>query len=108
MSVFLQVIKRIQLFNKSEMILRSYNEKRLTTEFIKNQNQIQRNLISDCILISEIYYRLRSPQDYKAPLRHIDAMNVLNNDLKLLFNLSMLNKFNEFSKDFDLIYQNLK
>ncbi len=108
MRVFLQVIKRIQLFNKSEMILRFYNEKRLTQEFIKNQNQIQRNLISDCILISEIYYRLRSPQDYKAPLRHIDAMNVLNNDLKLLFNLSMLNKFNEFSKDFDLIYQNLK
>ncbi len=108
MTIFLQVIKRIQLFNKSETIIRSYNEKRITKDFIINQNQIQRNLISDCILLSEIYYRLRSPQEYKAPLRHIDAISVLNNDLKMFFNLDMLSKFNEFSSNFDKIYQNLK
>lgn len=100
------IIRRVQLTQKAEQLIRSYVEKSLDFKLIEN-NGVKKDLAEDIVLLSEIYYRLRSPQKYKEPYRHQDSIEIIKNNFFKVFDENLINIFLSFEQDFNEIYLNL-
>jgi len=64
------IIKRLQLNQKSEDIIRAHFEKTVDSEFTERMKRVQRSQEGEIILLAEMYDILRQSRNYKNPLKH--------------------------------------
>ncbi len=99
-----QLVKRIELSQKSLNIVRTHIEGNGTPSFINTMNKIQKNMDSDIILLSDIYITLRSAQSYKRPYPHKAAIESIKNEFYVYFDSNLLDRFVKFQSDFETLY----
>jgi len=71
------IIKRLQLDQKAEEIVRAHFEKTADSDFIKEMNGIQNNRESQVILLAHMYEILRQDRNYKRGLKHSRCIDLL-------------------------------
>lgn len=100
------IAKRLQLAQKCEEIARASEEERITKDFIKNQNEIQKNKFSQVLLLADLYVTMRSANSYKRPISHLNVIDRFDKQLKYFVNLSLYERFKDFNQVFEKIYDN--
>lgn len=98
------IIKRLQLNQKSEDIVRAHFEKTADKAFTDKMKQIQRSQEGQIILLSEIYEILRQPRNYKTALTHKRALELLQLEFKAYFEPYILDRFIRYSTEFEDCY----
>jgi HD-GYP domain-containing protein (c-di-GMP phosphodiesterase class II) len=98
------IIKRLQLNQKSEDIVRAHFEKNVTPNFKDRMKRIQRSQEGQIILLAEIYEILRQPRNYKTELTHKRALELLQLEFKDYFEPYILDRFIRYSSEFDDYY----
>lgn len=98
------IIKRLQLDQKGEDIVRGHFEKTADQDFIKEMNGIQNNRESQVILLSEIYDILRQDRNYKRGLKHARAIDLLQLEFYPYFDPQILDRFVKYTDDFESLY----
>jgi HD-GYP domain-containing protein (c-di-GMP phosphodiesterase class II) len=101
------IIKRLQLDQKGEDIVRAHFEKTADQDFIKEMNGIQNNRESQVILLSEIYEILRQDRNYKRALKHSRAIDLLQLEFYPYFDPQILDRFVKYTDDFESLYYKL-
>ncbi len=102
------IIKRLQLKQKSEDIIRAHFEKNVDKSFKERMKKIQRSQEGQIILLSEIYEILRQTRNYKTALTHKRAMELLELEFKDYFESYILDRFLKYSTEFEDYYQRFK
>ncbi|OHE40649.1 MAG: hypothetical protein A2Y16_06260 [Tenericutes bacterium GWF2_57_13] len=98
------IIKRLQLEQKGEEIVRAHFEKTADADFIKEMNSIQNNRESQVILLAEIYEILRQDRNYKRGLKHARAIDLLQLEFYPYFDSQILDRFVKYTDDFEALY----
>lgn len=99
-----QLVKRIELSQKTVNIIRTHIEGDGSLAFINKMNKIQKNTDSDIILLSDLYITLRSPKSYKRPYPHKAAIDFINTHFNVYFDATLLERFMRFQSDFEKIF----
>ncbi len=102
------IIKRLQLNQKSEDIVRAHFEKTADRAFIERMKRIQRTQEGQIILLAEMYEILRQPRNYKTALEHKRALELLELEFKDYFEPYILDRFMKYSGEFENYYQRFK
>jgi response regulator RpfG family c-di-GMP phosphodiesterase len=98
------IIKRLQLNQKSEDIVRAHFEKTVDTSFTEKMKRVQRSQEGQIILLAEMYDIMRQERNYKKPLRHKRAVDLLQLEFKEYFEPYILDRFLRYQMDFEKIY----
>lgn len=101
------IIKRLQLDQKAEEIVRAHFEKNANSDFIKEMNGIQNNRESQVILLSHMYEILRQDRNYKRGLKHARAIDLLQLEFYPYFDSQILDRFIKYGEDFESLYYKL-
>ncbi|MDD3126210.1 MAG: hypothetical protein WC479_03995 [Candidatus Izemoplasmatales bacterium] len=101
------IIKRLQLDQKGEDIVRAHFEKTADQDFIKEMNGIQNNRESQVILLAEVYEVLRQDRNYKRALKHSRAIDLLQLEFYPYFDPQILDRFVKYTDDFESLYYKL-
>ncbi len=99
------IIKRLQLAQKSEDIVRAHFEKTADKDFTERMKRIQRSQEGQIILLAEIYEILRQSRNYKTALTHKRAIELLELEFKEYFESYILDRFIKYSSEFEHYYQ---
>ncbi len=99
------IIKRLQLNQKSEDIVRAHFEKTADKAFTERMKRIQRTQEGQIILLAEIYEILRQPRNYKTALTHKRAVELLELEFKDYFEPYILDRFIKYNREFENYYQ---
>ncbi len=99
------IIKRLQLKQKSEDIVRAHFEKTADKSFIERMKRIQRTQEGQIILLAELYEVLRQPRNYKTALNHKRVLELLEMEFKEYFEPYILDRFMKYSGEFENYYQ---
>lgn len=99
-----QLVKRIELSNKAQNIVRAHIEGFNTEEFTTSMIAIQDNIESQIILLADIYISLRSVKSFKRPYPHRIAMESLEERFNIYFDRVLFERFIKFASDFEAIY----
>jgi hypothetical protein len=102
------IIKRLQLNQKSEDIVRAHFEKTNEAEFVERMKRVQRSQEGQIILIAEIYDILRQPRNYKGKLRHKRVVELIRLEFKEYFEPYILDRFMKYQLEFEEVYKNYK
>ncbi|AIO18753.1 hypothetical protein KQ51_00873 [Candidatus Izimaplasma bacterium HR1] len=102
------VIKRLQLNQKSEDIVRVHFEKTVDTNFIEKMKRVQRSQEGQIILLAEIYDVLRQERNYKSELKHKRAVDLLQLEFKEYFEPYILDRFLKYQMEFEAFYDKFK
>jgi response regulator RpfG family c-di-GMP phosphodiesterase len=102
------IIKRLQLNQKSEDIIRAHFEKTNDSDFTERMKRVQRSQEGQIILLAEMYDVLRQSRNYKNKLKHRKAMDMLNSDFKEYFEPYILDRFLKYEDDFESVYEKYK
>ena len=102
------IIKRLQLNQKSEDIVRAHFEKTIDIDFTERMKRVQRSQEGQIILLAEIYDILRQKRNYKNKLRHRKTMELLRSEFKEYFEPYILDRFNKYEDDFESVYEKYK
>jgi len=100
------IIKRLQLNQKSEDIVRAHFEKTVDSAFTEKIKRVQRSQEGQVILLAEIYDILRQSRNYKTELKHKRAIELLQLEFKEYFEPYILDRFLKYQLDFERIYEN--
>lgn len=100
------VLARLQLERKAEDIIRTHLEGSETDEFIIRMQDIQNDLQSQIIMISDMYVTLRSIRSYKRAFNHKTSINYLSDTYKIYFDKELLERFMRFADEFETLYNN--
>jgi response regulator RpfG family c-di-GMP phosphodiesterase len=98
------IIKRLQLDQKAEEIVRAHFEKTANSDFIKDMNGIQNNRESQVILLAQMYEILRQDRNYKRGLKHSRAIDLLQLEFYPYFDSQILDRFIKYGEDFEALY----
>jgi hypothetical protein len=98
------IIKRLQLNQKSEDIVRAHFEKNVTPEFKERMKRVQRSQEGQIILMAEVYEILRQSRNYKTELTHKRALELLQLEFKDYFEPYILDRFIRYSSEFEDYY----
>ena len=98
------IIKRLQLDQKAEEIVRAHFEKNADSDFIKEMNGIQNNRESQVILLAHMYEILRQDRNYKRGLKHARAIDLLQLEFYPYFDSQILDRFIKYGEDFESLY----
>ncbi len=98
------IIKRLQLDQKGEEIVRAHFEKTVSPEFIKEMNTIQNNRESQVILIAHLYEILRQDRNYKRAIKHSRAIDLIQLEFYPYFDPQILDRFVKYGEDFESLY----
>ncbi len=98
------IIKRLQLEQKGEDIVRAHFEKTAEADFVKEMNLIQNNRESQVILLAELYEILRQDRNYKRGLKHSRAIDLLQLEFATYFDPQILDRFIKYAEDFESMY----
>ncbi len=99
------IIKRLQLKQKSEDIVRAHFEKTADKSFTERMKRIQRTQEGQIILLAEMYEILRQPRNYKTALNHKRVLELLEMEFKEYFEPYILDRFMKYSGEFENYYQ---
>ena len=99
------IIKRLQLNQKSEDIVRAHFEKTADKHFTERMKKIQRSQEGQIILLAELYEILRQSRNYKAAFNHKRAVELLELEFKDYFEPYILDRFMKYSNEFEDYYQ---
>jgi len=98
------IIKRLQLDQKAEEIVRAHFEKTANSDFIKDMNGIHNNRESQVILLAQMYEILRQDRNYKRGLKHSRAIDLLQLEFYPYFDSQILDRFIKYGEDFEALY----
>jgi HD-GYP domain-containing protein (c-di-GMP phosphodiesterase class II) len=101
------IIKRLQLDQKGEDIVRAHFEKTADADFVKEMNAIQNNRESQVILIAHLYEILRQDRNYKRGLKHSRAIDLIQLEFYPYFDPQILDRFVKYGDDFEALYYKL-
>lgn len=102
-----KVIKRLQLNQKCEDIVRTHLNNENDEEYIDRMRQIQNNDESQVILLCEMYDTLRSKRNYKGKFKHKRVIEILQNSnagFHRYFKSDLLDRFVRYADEFEQIY----
>lgn len=102
------IIKRLQLNQKSEDIIRAHFEKTVDKAFKDRMKRVQRSQEGQIILLAEMYEILRQARNYKTELTHKRAIELLDSEFKDYFEPYILDRFLKYSNEFEDYYQRFK
>ncbi len=102
------IIKRLQLNQKSEDIVRAHFEKTNDQTFIQRVKRIQRSQEGQIILLAEMYDILRQPRNYKTEQTHRKSIEMLQIDFKEYFEPNILDRFLKYQMEFSEYYDKYK
>lgn len=102
------IIKRLQLNQKAEDIVRAHFEKTQDSEFTERMKRVQRSQEGQIILLAEMYDILRQPRSYKGKLRHRKTIDLLKVDFKEYFEPYILDRFMKYQTEIETVYNNYK
>ncbi len=102
------VIKRLQLNQKSEDIVRAHFEKTIDPNFTEKMKRVQRSQEGQIILLAEMYDILRQERNYKSALKHKRAIDLLQLEFKEYFEPYILDRFLKYQMEFEGFYDNYK
>jgi hypothetical protein len=102
------VIKRLQLNQKSEDIVRMHFEKTIDHNFTQRMKRVQRSQEGQIILLTEIYDILRNERNYKTALKHKRAIDLLQLEFKEYFEPYILDRFLKYQMEFEAYYEKYK
>lgn len=102
------IIKRLQLNQKSEDIVRAHFEKTNDQQFTERVKRIQRSQEGQIILLAEIYDILRQQRNYKNTLNHKRAIDLLRLEFGEYFEPYILDRFMKYQMEFDAFYSKYK
>ncbi len=102
------VIKRLQLNQKSEDIVRVHFEKTVDSTFTEKMKRVQRSQEGQVILLAEIYDILRQERNYKSELKHKRAVDLLQLEFKEYFEPYILDRFLKYQMEFEAFYDSYK
>jgi hypothetical protein len=102
------VIKRLQLNQKSEDIVRVHFEKTVEAGFTEKMKRIQRSQEGQIILLAEIYDILRQERNYKSALNHKRSIDLLKLEFKEYFEPYILDRFLKYQMEFEAFYEKYK
>lgn len=102
------IIKRLQLNQKSEDIVRAHFEKTNDPTFIERVKRIQRSQEGQIILLAEIYDILRQQRNYKNALKHKQVIELLHIDFKEYVEPYILDRFLKYQLEFEEYYGKYK
>lgn len=102
------IIKRLQLNQKSEDIVRAHFEKTNDQQFTERIKRIQRSQEGQIILLAEIYDILRQQRNYKNSLNHKHAIDSLKAEFSVYFEPYILDRFMKYQMEFDAFYAKYK
>ena len=98
------IAKRVQLAQKCEDITRAHIEGTNSKEFLDEMLKIQPEIISQIILLSDLYITMRNATPYKRPLSHKTVITQFQGDLAFYFDYNLKERFLRFNADFEKIY----
>ncbi|MGE4320845.1 MAG: hypothetical protein AB7E61_05325 [Acholeplasmataceae bacterium] len=101
-----QIARRLQLAQKCEDIARAYIEETINEHFIKDMLDIQPEIESQIILLSDLYMTMRGPKSYKRPLAHSIVLKAFQNELGTFFDYNLKERFLKFNDEFMEMYNN--
>ncbi len=102
------IIKRLQLNQKSEDIIRAHFEKTVDSEFTERMKRVQRSQEGEIILLAEMYDILRQSRNYKNPLKHKRVIDLLQFEFKEYFEPYILDRFMKYQLEFEAFYDKYK
>ena len=102
------IIKRLQLNQKSEDIIRSHFEKTVDQEFIERTKRVQRSQEGQIILLAEMYDVLRQARNYKNKLKHKRVIDLLHLEFSEYFEPYILDRFIKYEAEFEAFYDKYK
>ncbi len=102
------IIKRLQLNQKSEDIIRAHFEKTADSEFTERMKRVQRSQEGEIILLAEMYDILRQSRNYKNPLKHKRVIDLLQFEFKEYFEPYILDRFLKYQLEFEAFYDKYK
>lgn len=102
------IIKRLQLNQKSEDIIRAHFEKTADKRFAERMKRIQRSQEGQIILLAEVYEILRQSRNYKTALNHKRAVELLELEFKEYFEPYILDRFLKYEGEFEDYYRRFK
>ena len=102
------IIKRLQLNQKSEDIVRAHFEKTADPNFIEKMKRVQRSQEGQVILLAEIYDILRQTRNYKNEFKHKRAVDLLQLEFKEYFEPYIVDRFLKYQLEFDAFYEKYK
>jgi len=102
------IIKRLQLNQKSEDIVRSHFEKTNDPQFTERMKRTQRSQEGQIILLAEIYDILRQPRNYKNKLNHKRSIDLLKLEFSEYFEPYILDRFMKYQLEFEAFYNKYK
>ncbi len=100
------IARRLQLAQKCEDIARAYAEETINENFIKQMLDIQPDIESQIILLSDLYMTMRGPKSYKRPLAHSIVLKAFQNELGTFFDYNLKERFLKFNDEFLEMYNN--
>lgn len=102
------IIKRLQLNQKSEDIVRAHFEKTNDQQFTERIKRIQRSQEGQIILLAETYDILRQPRNFKNKLNHKRAIDLLRLEFAEYFEPYILDRFMKYQLEFEAFYNKYK
>lgn len=102
------IIKRLQLNQKSEDIIRSHFEKTVDQDFIERVKRVQRSQEGQIILLAEMYDVLRQARNYKNKLKHKRVVDLLKLEFNEYFEPYILDRFIKYEAEFEAFYDKYK
>jgi hypothetical protein len=100
------IARRLQLAQKCEDIARAYTEDTINEQFIKEMLDIQPDIESQIILLSDLYITMRGPKSYKRPMSHSIVLKAFQNELGTFFDYNLKERFLKFNDEFLEMYNN--
>ena len=101
-----KIATRLQLAQKAEDITRAHVEAVANETFKSNMQQIQPQIVSQIILMADLYVAFRSPKPYKRPLQHTVVVTIFENELKDYFEPKLLSRFIKYNLEIKQLYDN--
>ncbi len=95
-----KIARRLQLAQKCEDIARAYIEETINENFIKEMLEIQPEIESQIILLSDLYMTMRGPKSYKRPMSHSIVLKAFQNELGVFFDYNLKERFLKFNDEF--------
>ena len=102
------IIKRLQLNQKSEDIIRAHFEKTVDSGFTERMKRVQRSQEGEVILLAEMYDILRQSRNYKNKLKHKRVVDLLQLEFKEYFEPYILDRFMKYQLEFEAFYDKYK
>ena len=101
-----RIARRLQLAQKCEDIARAYSEETINENFIKDMLEIQPEIESQIILLSDLYMTMRSAKSYKRPMSHPNVLKAFQQSLGTFFDYELKERFLKFNDEFLELYNN--